>query len=86
MYLIDRSEKTEKVSIVGFATVTGATTGMVASSFSHAFLMTAYIESNPIFMLCGVPFGVLCGTGLGWISSGVIKLYNIKQETGANNG
>ncbi|MBW8014820.1 MAG: hypothetical protein FVQ82_01415 [Planctomycetes bacterium] len=80
------SEKTEKVSIVGFATVTGAITGIIASSFTHAFLMTAYVESNPMFMLCGIPFGVLCGIGLGWISSGLIKLYNKTQKIGDSNG
>lgn len=76
------SKKDTTVSLVGFATVTGAITGIVALSFTHAFLMTAYVESNPLFMACGIPFGVFCGVGLGWISSGAIKLYNKKQEVG----
>lgn len=64
-----------KVSMLGYATVIGAITGIVASSIVHAYLMIAYEEMSFSYILAGSCFGIIAGILLGWISSGLIRFY-----------
>ena len=71
-------------SIVGYATFSGAVTGIVSSVFIHAFLMIGYEESYPVYLIAGSSFGVWAGVILGWVSSGIIRFYNkasVAQKT-----
>ena len=72
-----------EVKMLGYSTVIGIITGIIASAITHGYLMIAYQEDNFAFMICAsLSFGSIAGFVLGWISSGAIKLYNKKQEIG----
>jgi len=64
--------KKSEVSIVGYGTLSGIIAGAVCSTIVHTFLMICYEESNFANMVAGLGFGVMAGTLLGWISSGII--------------
>ena len=53
-------------------------TGAFCSTIVHAFLMIGYEETSFANMLVGSGFGVVAGTILGWISSGLIRFYENK--------
>ncbi len=63
------------VSMVGYAIVIGAITGIIASSVVHGYLMMVYEVETFSYMLAGSSFGIIAGVLLGWITSGLIKLY-----------
>lgn len=63
------------VSMLGYGTVMGAITGIVASSIIHAYLMIVYEEKSFLYLLAGSCFGVIAGLLLGWVSSGLIRFY-----------
>jgi len=64
--------KKPEVSSVGYGTLSGIIAGAVCSTIVHSFLMICYEESSFANMLAGLGFGVVAGTILGWISSGII--------------
>jgi len=71
-------DKKTEVSIVGYGTLSGIIAGAVCSTIVHAFLMICYEESSFANMIAGLGFGVMAGTLLGWISSGIIRFYKNK--------
>jgi|GEM_PF-1224537 len=72
--------KKPEVSSVGYGTLSGLVAGAVCSTIVHSFLMICYEETSFANMLAGLGFGVVAGTILGWISSGiVIKFYAQSQ-------
>lgn len=64
--------------MLGYATVIGAITGIVASSIVHGYLMIAYEEESFLYILECSCFGIIAGILLGWISSGLIRFYKNK--------
>lgn len=69
-----------KVKILGYSTVIGIITGITASAIVHGYLMITYNEPSFTFMVpASLSFGSIAGFVLGWISSGVIKLYKMEQ-------
>jgi len=64
-----------KVSMPGYAIVFGAITGIIASCIVHGYMMIAYQETSFKYMLAGSSFAIIAGLILGWITSGLIKLY-----------
>lgn len=64
-----------KVSMLGYATVIGAITGIAASSIVHGYLMIAYEEESFSYMMTASCFGIIAGLFLGWITSGLIRFY-----------
>lgn len=75
-----------KVKMLGYSTVIGIITGIIASAITHGYLMIAYQEENIAFMICAsLSFGSIAGFVLGWISSGVIKLQEIEQSISEPN-
>ena len=64
-----------RVSMLGYATVIGAITGIAASSIVHGYLMIAYEEESFSYMMAASCFGIIAGLFLGWIASGLIRFY-----------
>ena len=64
-----------KVSMLGYATVIGAITGIVTSSIVHGYLMISYEEESFSYILACSCFGIIAGVLLGWITSGLIRFY-----------
>lgn len=62
-------------TMLGYATVIGAITGLVASSIIHGYLMITYEQPSFEYMIMGSSIGIMAGAILGWITSGIIRFY-----------
>jgi prepilin-type processing-associated H-X9-DG protein len=66
----------------GYAVSLGMATGAICSTIVHLLLMIINEEKIPLAMIVGLPFGIIAGAILGWISSAVIK----NKTQGVENG
>lgn len=70
------ANKKNETSITGYATLSGAITGILCSTIVHIFLMITYKETSTDPLLAGTPFGAWAGVTLGWITAGILSLYS----------
>jgi len=65
--------------MVGFATVAGAITGILASTAVHVFLIIGYNEFYWLYPAAGASFGIWAGIVLGWIGSGLVRGRKVEE-------
>ncbi len=79
-YAVIIAQTSEKIKNTGYAVATGMATGAICSTLLHIILMVIYGKPVLLYIIAGLPYGIIAGAILGTLSAGIVYTYYQKEQ------